>query len=179
MDSSKDIADILIYFIPALLVLGAMYLVVKRYLDRDYKLRLLEARQSAQKELLPLRLQAYERLVLFLERISPSSLLMRTNQPNMNARQLQTELLAAVRSEFDHNLSQQIYISNTAWEQVKIAKEDMMKLINTASEQVNVNDTAINLSAQIFETMLRNEAMPTQRAIDFLKNEVRQLTLQQ
>ena len=70
-------------------------------------------------------------------------------------------------------------MSNAAWEQVKIAKEEIIKIINTASEKIGPNDTAINLSAEIFETMLRNEMLPTQKAVDFLKNEVRQLTMQQ
>jgi hypothetical protein len=142
-------------------------------------LKLIEAKQLLQKDMLPLRLQAYERLVLFLERISPSSLLVRTNKPNMNSLQLHSELLSDIRTEFEHNLSQQIYMSNPAWEQVKIAKEDIIKTINTASEKVGPNDTAINLSTEIFETMLRSEMLPTQKAVDFLKNEVRQLTMQQ
>ncbi len=179
MDTQKNIVDVLLYFVPALLVLGAMFLLIKNFLDRDYRLKLIEAKQLLQKDMLPLRLQSYERLVLFLERISPSSLLMRTNRPNMTSLQLQSELLSDIRTEFEHNLSQQIYMSNPAWEQVKIAKEEIVKIVNTASEKIGPNDTAINLSAEIFETMLRNDTLPAQKAIDFLKNEVRQLTMQQ
>ena len=169
----------LLYFVPALLVLGAMFLLIKKFLDRDYRLKLIEAKQLLQKDMLPLRLQAYERLVLFLERISPSSLLMRINRPNMNSMQLHSELLSTIRTEFEHNLSQQIYMSNQAWEQVKIAKEEIIKIVNTSSEKVGPNNTSINLSTEIFEEMLRKEAFPTQKAIDYLKNEVRQLTMQQ
>lgn len=176
---SKNIIDVLLYFIPALLVLGAMFLLIKKFLDRDYRLKLIETKQLLQKDVLPLRLQAYERLVLFLERISPQSLLMRTNKPNMTSLQLQSELLTAIRTEFEHNLSQQIYMSNVAWEQVKIAKEEVTKIVNTASEKVGPNDTSINLSTEIFEIMLCNETLPAQKAVDFLKNEVRQLTMQQ
>ena len=176
---NKNIIDVLLYFVPALLVLGAMFLLIKKFLDRDYRLKLIEAKQLLQKDMLPLRLQAYERLVLFLERISPSSLLMRINRPNMNSMQLHSELLSTIRTEFEHNLSQQIYMSNQAWEQVKIAKEEIIKIVNTSSEKVGPNNTSINLSTEIFEEMLRKEAFPTQKAIDYLKNEVRQLTMQQ
>jgi len=179
MEVQKNITDVLLYFVPALLILGAVFLLVKQFLERDYRIRLLEARQMMQKDMLPLRLQSYERMVLFLERISPPSLLMRVNRQNLTSRQYQGELLSNIRSEFEHNMSQQIYMSNSAWEQVKIAKEDVIKIINTASEKAGPDNTAINLSAEIFETMLRNETLPSQKAIDFLKNEVRQLTIQQ
>ena len=77
MDNTKDLSDALLYFIPAVLVLFAVFMLVKRFMDRDYKLRMLEAKVSMQKNSLPLKLQAYERLVLFLERISPNNLLIR------------------------------------------------------------------------------------------------------
>src|SRR5260221_572226 len=147
MDPQKTIIDLLMYFIPALLVLGAMFLLIKKFLERDYRLKLIEAKQSMQKDMLPLRLQSYERLVLFLERISPESILMRTNKPNMTSGQLHGELLSTIRTEFEHNLSQQVYMSNPAWAQIKIAKEEIVKIINTASEKIGPNDTAINLSA--------------------------------
>ena len=179
MEVQKNIIDVLLYFVPAVLVLGAVFLLINRFLDRDYQLKLIEAKQTSYKDILPLRLQSYERLVLFLERISPSSLLMRTNKPNMTSLQLQAELLSTIRSEFEHNLSQQIYMSNQAWEQVKIAKEDVIRIINIAAEKIGPNNKSINLSAEIFEIMLRNEALPVQKAIDFMKNEVRQMTMQQ
>lgn len=179
MEVQKNIGDVLLYFVPALLVLGAMFLLVKKYLDRDYRLKLIEAKQMMQKDMLPLRLQSYERLVLFLERIAPESILMRTNRPGMTSGQLHSELLSTVRTEFEHNLSQQVYMSNAAWEQVKIAKDDIIKIINMASEKTGPNDSAINLSAEIFEVMLRFESLPVQKAVDFLKNEVRQLIMQQ
>lgn len=179
MDISKEIIDVLLYIIPALLVIGVTYLLIKNFLDRDYKLKLIETKQASQKDMLPLRLQSYERLVLFLERISPPSLLMRVNRPQMSSAQLHSELLTTIRTEFEHNLSQQIYMSNRAWENVKLAKEDVIKIINTAAEKTGPGNSALSLSAEIFEEMLRNEAMPAQKAIDFLKNEVRQLTMQQ
>ena len=121
MDKQNNISDVLLYFVPALLVIGAMFLLIKKFLDRDYRIKLIESKQLLQKDMLPLRLQSYERMVLFLERISPASLLMRANKPNMTSLQLQSELLSTIRNEFEHNLSQQIYMSNPAWEQIKLS----------------------------------------------------------
>src|SRR5436190_15443397 len=100
MDNTKDWSDTLLYFIPALLVLVAVFMLIKRFLDRDYRNQLLLAKQSLRKDSMPLKLQAYERLVLFLERISPNSVLVRTHRAGMSAPQLHADLLATVRAEF-------------------------------------------------------------------------------
>jgi len=175
MDSSKDWTDTLLYFVPATLVIVAMFMVVKRFLDRDYKLNLVNARQSMQKDALPLKLQAYERLVLFLERISPNSLLLRTHRAGISATQLHSDLLATIRAEFEHNLSQQIYISAGAWDAVKNSKEDMLRLMNNAYNSAGQHANGMQLSSMIFELMMKEENIPTQCAIDFLKTEAKQL----
>jgi hypothetical protein len=175
MNSSKDLSDTLLYFVPALLVLAAVFMLIKRFLDRDYNNQLLVAKQSMRKESMPLRLQAYERLVLFLERISPNSLLVRTHRSGVSASQLHSDLLATIRAEFEHNLSQQIYISSSAWEVVKNSKEDTVRLINNAYNQVGPNANGVQLSSQIFENMMKEENIPTQKAIDVLKSEAKQL----
>ncbi len=84
----------------------------------------------------PIKLQAYERIVLFLERISLESLLLRVSSPDMSASQLHTALLNAIRNEFEHNLSQQIYMSPQAWEVVSNASSNMIKIINSEAEKM-------------------------------------------
>jgi len=175
MENTKDIGDTLIYFIPALLVLVAVFMLLKRFLDRDYKFHLMDAKVSMQKSSLPLKLQAYERLVLFLERISPNNLLVRTHQAGISSAQLHADLVATVRAEYEHNLSQQIYISTAAWELVKDAKENSLRLINNAHNQAGQNANGMQLSSEIFEQMMKTDGIPTQKAIDFLKTEAKQL----
>jgi|SRR6185436_13332627 len=171
----KDFTDTLLYFVPAVLVLGAMFLMVKKFLDKEYKVHIIEARKMIQKDSLPLKLQAYERLVLFLERISPSNLLVRTHRTGISAPQLHADLLATIRAEFDHNLSQQIYISTAAWDAVKDAKEETLKIFNTAYGTIGSNGSGMQLSSQVFEEMMRRDEIPTQHAIEILKKETRQL----
>jgi hypothetical protein len=100
---------------------------------------------------------------------------MRVQQPNMTASQLHVALIKDVRSEFEHNLSQQLYLSTQAWELVKKAKEDMSKLINTAASELQENATGNNLSQKIFELTTREEKLPTTIAIDFVKNEINKI----
>ena len=122
----------------------------------------------------PIRLQAYERLILFLERISPESLVMRLHKPELSSLQFQTMLILAIREEFEHNLSQQVYMSSQAWELVRNAKEDLIKLVNTAATKLNDNATATELSQKIFELSL-SEKLLLKTALEFLKNEIRQV----
>jgi hypothetical protein len=125
--------------------------------------------------IVPLRFQAYERITLFLERISIESLLMRLNQPGMNSRQLHTEILTTIRNEYEHNLSQQVYMSAKAWEMVKNARAQMIKIINSAAEKTDPSLPALELNKKILENIGDYSKSPTQVAIDFLKTEIQGL----
>jgi hypothetical protein len=122
---------------------------------------------------LPLRLQAYERFILLLERISLESLLMRIAKQNMTARQLQQEILKNIRTEFDHNLSQQLYISNDAWQKILSAKSTITKFVNLQTQKVGEKESAMKLSQQIFNEIMENKKDPARDAIEYLKREIR------
>ena len=150
-------------------------MLIRGFIKSDEQRRDRELYESTQKTVLPLRLQAYERMALLLERISPESLVMRVNKPGMNARQLHGELLSSIRSEYEHNLSQQVYISTEAWEKIKIARSNVINLINAAKDQVKEDATSITLSQKIFEQVLQLKSPPIQEALYFLKEEIREL----
>ncbi|MDD2197956.1 MAG: hypothetical protein PHE03_01430 [Bacteroidales bacterium] len=166
------LSEILKITLPALLVFLAGYLAIERLLREEANRRKAELNINSKKITTPIRLQAYERIVLFLERISPDSLLVRVNQPNLTAQKFQAALLSSIRSEWEHNLSQQIYISPKAWGLVKNAKDNVIKLINTNSNEIDGKQPAIMLSRSILESLVELENHPTARAIDFLKKEV-------
>jgi hypothetical protein len=172
MEISNQI-QFLFYTIPAIVVLAGCYFLIKKFLDNEQKIRLLEMKKEWQKDLLPLRMQAYERMVLFLERISPNNLLMRVHKPGFTAKEFQVELHSTIRHEFEHNITQQIYISSQAWIVAKGSKEEIIKLINTAASRVEPNSSAMDLSAAIFEIIIKNELKPAQNAIEFIKKEAR------
>lgn len=175
MVDTKILGEVLLYFIPALLILVAAYMMVSKFLDKEYKIRLLEAKRDMQKDVVPLRLQAYERMCLFLERISANNVLYRAHKPGMTAKQLHQELLVIIRTEYEHNITQQIYISPAAWAVIKNAKEDLIRIINVSAAKVGEKASGIDLSKTIFEVILQNESIPTQKALDYLKNEVKNL----
>jgi len=171
----KSLTEVLLYFVPAILAVGAMFLIIKRFLDRDKQARMLDMKREMHKDSLPLRLQAIERLVLFLERISPDSILTRVHRSGISAGQLHSDLLVTIRAEFEHNLSQQIYVSETAWQAVKNAKDEMTKLFNLAIGEVGAHASGVQFSSKIYDLMIQNDNYPHQKALDVLKNEARHL----
>jgi hypothetical protein len=166
------LAELLKIFIPALLVFLAGYLAIERLLREESNRRRAELNASSKKITTPIRLQAYERIVLFLERISPDSLLVRVNQPSISSKALHGELLSNIRMEWEHNLSQQIYISVKGWALIKNAKDNVIKLINKSAEKVDPRSPSLVLSKTILDNIVELDNHPTARAIDFLKKEV-------
>ncbi len=124
---------------------------------------------------LPHRVEAYQRIILFMERISPNSLVMRKFEHGMKAKELQGELLSTIRSEFEHNIAQQIFISPQGWKMVKESKEEIIKIINLASSQIDENGNALDLSQKIFEIATQIEKLPTEITNEFLINELQRL----
>ncbi len=169
------IPEILKYTIPAFIVFLTSYLLIVSQNKNDEKRRHAELAMTGKKTILPVRLQAYERLALLLERISPESIIMRQNLSNLTAKQLQAELLAAIRAEFDHNLSQQVYISFEAWERIKNARSNIISLINNAAQQIEPNASAYTLSQKILDLVMEHKNSLTAPALEILKKEIQEL----
>ncbi|KXK45214.1 MAG: hypothetical protein UZ10_BCD003002000 [Bacteroidetes bacterium OLB10] len=164
----------LVIIAPTLIVAGGMYLLIKNLLERDYRLKLLESRRLLQKEMLPLKLQAIERMVVFLERLRPESMVFRILQPGMQVRDLQLDLLATIRSEYEHNLSQQVYLTPQSWVAVRQAKDEMIALINVSADSVQTDAKAMELSQKIFQNA-GSQVASIDKAIASLRGEVAQI----
>jgi len=166
--------ELLKYTLPALVVFFTAFVMFRGFMKQEEIKLQKQVSDRHRKTVLPIRLQAYERLALLLERISPESIIMRVNKPGMTAKQLHTELLSSIRAEFDHNISQQVYISNEAWDLIISARGKVIHLINTAADQVKEDATALILSQQIFEMTSELVSQPTKEAMHFLKKEMEQ-----
>jgi hypothetical protein len=134
------------------------------------KLRTLESKKGTQSVVMPLRLQAYERMGLFLERIEPNQLVMRIHSGGLTVAEEQNLLLTAIRSEFEHNLSQQIYISDNVWQKVCDAKGDIEAIINTVAADMDKDAD----SREFAETVLAVTAQKpvVELAIQILKTDM-------
>ncbi|KPK83434.1 MAG: hypothetical protein AMS27_12905 [Bacteroides sp. SM23_62_1] len=170
-----EILEILKYTLPSIIILLIVWIMLRYHFRTEDRKRRIEMTLANQKTILPIRLQAYERIALFLERISPESMIMRLALSDMTAKQLQLELLATIRAEFEHNLSQQVYISPEAWEKVRNARSNTISLINSAAEQIEPKASALTLSKMILDMMMEHKSAITTQALDYLKKEVQEL----
>ncbi len=178
MNSLSSILEILKYVLPSVVVFFTAIYLIKQFLENDNKKRMLEMKinnqANNQRFITPIRLQAYERIVLFMERISPNSLIIRVSTPSMTSMQMQTAMIKVIREEYEHNLSQQLYISRQSWDLVKTAKEELVKLINNAAASIDGNANCTELAKVIFEISAKAEKLPVEIALDFVKTEIQE-----
>ncbi len=169
----QELLEIAKYILPALVVLAASYLVLNKLINAHTMHKSMEARYQIQRDALPIKLQAYERIIIFLERIAPSALILRVYKSGMSAKYLQNELINAIKSEFEHNLSQQIYVSNAAWEVTRNAKEEMIKFILTTGNKLDESSGGMELTKLLMDISTNVAKLPTQIAEEVIKEEVR------
>ncbi len=161
--------EILKITIPALIVFITVYVMMKYHFKKVYTLEAMKLRNDSAKTTLPLRLQAYERLALFCERIAPENLLLRFRTKAMTGKELENILILAIKQEFDHNLTQQIYISESLWNIIEMCKNQIIETISIAGNAKNANDPN-EFSSIILKTM--DEKNPVDTALKAIRKEV-------
>jgi hypothetical protein len=171
MDTLLELGKMIL---PAAIVLYAMFIVVRSFTTKELEMKKLEVRTRSIETILPARLQAYERITLFLERISPQNLLLRLSDASYSAKDFQKLLLDELRNEYNHNVSQQVYMSEDVWNLVRNAKEDLLVLINEASSRMGEEAKGIDLSRKIFELALERKIDPIGHALTEVKKEIQQ-----
>ena len=166
----------LFFFLGVLIVTSAsivyiVYLFLKKQGEKEMIFLQGELKKQRQEYFLPTRLEAYQRSILLMERIHPNSLVMRLHNPGLSAKALQIEFIKSIREEYDHNVAQQLFISPEAWQMIKNSKEDVIKLINAAGEQMIATSTGLDLSSKIFEMLAQLKQLPSEVTVGFLKKE--------
>ncbi|MBR1785263.1 MAG: hypothetical protein IJ760_07520 [Bacteroidales bacterium] len=175
---------ILFVAIMALAILGTLAIagaifnhVAKGWFKNQQKQQMLQLKMQERAESLkavtPIRLQAYERIALFLERIRPDSLVLRCFQPGMDLRLLQGVMTKNIRDEWEHNLSQQVYVSAGLWAAVREAKDEMVNLVNSSAVQLTDTADPTRLAASIFASAAGHS--PVDGALDALHKEIADL----
>ena len=167
--------EILKYCIPAVCVLLATWLVMRNFYKNEAEKRLWELKRLTQKEISPLRLRAYERLALLLERTTPEYMLVDISVAEMTPLQLQTHLMRTVRQEYDHNLSQQIYVSDEVWTMIENAHVQTIAFINSIAQQLPMDSTALDYAKTLITAYRSNGDTPNDLALQALKNEAKAL----
>lgn len=171
----EALVELLKLTLPAAAVLYGMYLVVRGFVVRDLESRRQEVRGRSVETILPSRLQAYERICLLMERMSPQNLLVRVAPGGLPARDYQRLLLEEIRNEYNHNAAQQIYMSEEVWSLVRNSREDLVMTINEAASEISEEATGMDLARKIMERFISKPVDPMGHALLAVKKEIQQL----
>ena len=167
--------DILKYTVSGLGVVWIAFYLIKPYLDKSERIQLLEFKKAVGNHTLPLRLQAYERIILFIERINPENLLIRLNATGYSATELQSIIINEVRTEYQHNITQQIYVTSRAWSVAKRVKDDTLNLVTGAIKTLPETATALDLSRTILITLSQMEYNPYEIGAELIRKDLEDL----
>ncbi len=164
--------EILKYILPALVVFVTVYYLMKQYLDQQYKLSSLQMRKDQFDTTLPLKLQAYERLAMFCERISVDNLSYRLSNKGANAADLSRAMLITIQQEWEHNLSQQIYVSKNLWEIITLGKSHMQEFITEAALEVGSDASPAVLMTKIMSLQASKKINALQSSKKAIREEI-------
>lgn len=159
------------------LTIVAVVAIVMLMLKKQAQVELLKLKNeiNIQKQtyFLPSKLEAYQRCILLLDRISPANLTLRTLNINQTARAQQSVLIKTVRDEYEHNIAQQLFISEEGWQILVHAKEEVLRVINLAANSLNKDATATELATKILEITAKIDPFPTEICRAFIQKEFR------
>ena len=167
------IVDLMLLTIPSLVTGLIAYFFFKKHTENEDNRRHFLLKKELQADSLPVRLQAYERLTLFLERISPNKLLLRVKPTSSNKEDYETLLIDTIQQEMEHNLTQQIYISDKCWSVISTAKSATIQLIRKAN--LSEKTDSANKLREVLLTEMMDRSSPSEAAIAILKEEVRDI----
>ena len=175
MQITTFIFQIAVISISGLIIVFTIHRLLKEELSKYFPLNAATKTATNAAQLLPLRLQAHERLVVFIDRINPANLLLRLHQPGATAGDLQAVILHEIRTEFQHNVTQQLYISTDNWNVIKKIKDDTIAMVNNAVSTLPQDASAADLSRKILNHLAGMEHNPYELTLEVLKKDIHQM----
>ncbi|MCF6353066.1 MAG: hypothetical protein L3J06_08655 [Cyclobacteriaceae bacterium] len=164
--------EMLKFILPAALVLYGMYLAIKVMVSKSLLAKELEIKHRSLEITLPVVMQAFERMALFLERVSVDNLLIRVNQSGMTAAVLHSSIIDEIRNEFNHNVAQQVYLSNELWNMIVTAKEDLVTRVNATFQETDPEASSLDYAKKLLERTMENDIDSIELALSTLKEEL-------
>lgn len=168
----ESFVEILKIVLPAALVVYAMFLAIRTMISKNLVEKQLDIKSKAIEITLPARMQAFERMTLFLERIAPDSLLVRINRNGMSADELHHIVLQEIRNEFNHNVAQQVYLNKELWSMIVTAKEDLLTRINATYQEMEPEASSIDYAKKLIASHSASEVNSIELALTSLKDEL-------
>ncbi|RZK42193.1 MAG: hypothetical protein EOO90_08075 [Pedobacter sp.] len=175
MEVKQHLIELLILTLGIFLALIAVYQLVKGDIRRFFDMKTIELNKESRAALLPLRLQAHERLIIFVERINPANLLIRLHQQGIGVKELQSLVINDIRSEFQHNVAQQLYIDTVSWNVIRKLKDDTIAMVNNVVQGLPDQGSGVDLSKKVLQHLSTLDENPYDLTIDHLKKEIQAL----
>ena len=175
MDIYHYLLDILKYTLAGVGTVSVAMYLIKPYIDRSERIQLLELKKASSNQTLPLRLQAYERVVLFIERVNPANMLIRLNATSYSAAELHSLVVAEIRNEYQHKVTQQIYVSAKAWSVVRRVKDDTMSIVTNAVKGLPEDASGLDLSRTVLKHLGTLEENPYDIATTLIRQDLENL----
>ena len=171
--AEEEILKFLLLLLPSVLVGAFAFYFFKMHTRNEENRRRFLLHKENQKQALPIRLQAYERMALFLERIAPGNLLLRMKPTNENKEDYISLLIKTIEQEFEHNLAQQIYLSEDCWNVIKASKNATITNLRKTAAKENI-ENAGQLRQQILTSLVEQQP-PSETGLAYIKKEVSRL----
>lgn len=170
----NDFFEVLKYTLPSTVVFLTVYFLLKQYFEQErIKLYSLQNKERYQTSL-PLKLQAYERITLFLERLKITNLVLRFPISGSKPAEYCELLSMGIQQEFEHNLVQQLYVSEKLWEIVVWTKEEILNEIDRTGHDLATTD--LNTSKDVLIAHLHQKTTPIlDKALSAVKKEIQLL----
>ena len=163
--------ELALYTLPAVVTGGVAYLMMQKFVNLDENRRKFQLLRDNQKQALPIRLQAYERMALFLERINPLKLMIRVAPFSNDTTDYMKLLIQNIEQEYEHNVTQQIYLSDEAWVMVVNAKNAIIQNLRNLATDSEIKD-ADQYRMKVLSSLMETESA-SQLALEFLKSEIK------
>lgn len=171
MSPIATLLEIIKLTIPGLVVFGTVYVLIKHLGQQMLAAKGSEQQAETRKITIQIRLQAYERLSLYCERISIPNLIIRLRADNMTPASLKWAMLMAIQQEFEHNITQQIYVSESLWKILRLAREQVMATIDQVAVGLDKTASTDEFIAALFQRVAEQEMDPLQTALSAIKKE--------
>lgn len=168
----EEFIELLKYVVPSIITGAVAYIMINKMLDQENRRHFAEVKKENLKYTTPVRLQAHERLLLLLERTDPVQVVNRVIKPGMTAKSMQIAIITEIKQEFDHNITQQLYVSGNCWEEVMKAKDDALKLVTVVAASVPPSVDAMEFSKALIRIQSEQQFFTSVSAIKTVKREV-------
>ena len=166
----QSIVELLKFTFPSLIIAAVVYYLIDKFFKEEQLKREMTLRSTLAQNITPQKLQAYERMALFLERIRPTALVRRL-QGYQTVKELEFAFIDTIQSEFEHNLSQQIYVNPETWKIIFSAKNSTQNFINECIKKLPENATVMQFQEEIIRSSIQDNN-PSNYAMIYLQKDI-------